>query len=165
MLATVVLTGGLLSLVAIYTQGVLLMSASQMDVIAKQKATEAIESVFSARDTRVLTWALIRNVSNGGIFLNGPQALYTECTTNPTNDGIANTADDAACPQDSIVDPGPDGMLATGDDQVMTLSSFTREVEITDVAPNLRRVRVIVRYRASHMQRQYVLTTFFSSFA
>ena len=162
MLAIIVLTSGLLSLAAVFTEGVALMSVSQMDVIAKQKATEAIESVFAARDTRVLTWARIRNVSEGGIFLNGPQPLHTECAA---NDGIANTADDAACPRDSIVDPGPDGLLATSDDRFMPLTSFTRELEILDVGPNLRRIRVIVHYRASRFARDYVLITFFSSFA
>jgi type II secretory pathway pseudopilin PulG len=165
MLATVILMGGMLGLAAVFTQGVVLMSVSQTDVIAKQKAMAAIESVFTARDTRVLTWAQVRNAANGGIFLDGPQPLYAECTTNPPNDGMANTADDSACPADSIVNPGPDGLLATGDDRVMPLMNFTREVEITDAAPNLRRVRVIVRYKASRLEREYVLTTFVSSFA
>jgi hypothetical protein len=78
---------------------------------------------------------------------------------------MANTADDAQCSLDSIVHPGPDGLLGTGDDELVPLSNFTREVEILDVAPSLRRIRVIVSYRATRLAREYVLTTFISSFA
>jgi hypothetical protein len=164
-IAIVILMFGILTLSAVFTQGMVFMSVSQADVIAKQKATEAIEGVFTARDTRVLTWAQIRNVSNGGVFLDGPQRLYSPCTTNPPNDGLANTADDTLCPLDSIVLPGPDGILGTADDQIMPLLDFTREIEIRDVAPFLRQIRVIIRYRASRLTRQYILTTYVSSFA
>ena len=45
------------------------------------------------------------------------------------------------------------------------LDSFTREIDITDIAPNLRQIRVIVRYQIGHLARQYELVAFISSFA
>jgi len=167
MFATLALSGGLLTLAAVFTQGLFLMSVAQTDMIAKQKATEALESIFSGRDNGVLTWNSLRNVADGGVFLNGPQTMYTDCATvapNPPNDGVVNTADDSLCPQDSIVDPGPDGQLGTADDRIVQLSAFTREIQVTDAAPNLRMIRVIMTYRAAQLQRQYALTTFISSF-
>jgi len=105
--------------------------------------------------------------ADGGVFLDGPQNMYTICTSAPANDGLVNTADDQRCAMESIVTPGPDGILGTADDQTVRLDFMTREIEIRDVAgdPNLRRIRIIMRYRAGRLTRTYTLTTFISSFA
>src|ERR1700730_18825642 len=71
-----VLTVGLMGAAAVITTGMQKVSTSPYDLIATQKAAEAIETVFSARDSHVLTWAQLRNVigSQGtqrGIFLDG----------------------------------------------------------------------------------------------
>jgi prepilin-type N-terminal cleavage/methylation domain-containing protein len=158
MISLIILGGGLLALAAAFSQGMILMATSHYHQIAKEKASEAIESVTAARDTRIITWARIRNVSNGGIFLNGPQPLRARGL-----DGLVNTADDGAV--ESGVLPGPDNILGTGDDITAPLSGFTREVEITDLAPNLRQIRVIVIYQVGHLSRQYQLVSYISSFA
>lgn len=136
---------------------------SQGQLIASQRAAEAAESVFKSRDTRLLTWTQIRNVqggtgADGGVFLDGGQSIR-----DPGPDGLINTADDGALAE--TVTPGPDGLLGTGDDVRTPLTGFTREVEIRDIAPNLRRLRVIVTYRSAMGQRQFVLTTYVSAFA
>jgi hypothetical protein len=158
MIAIVIMGGGLLALASAFSQGMVLMTTSHDHQIAKEKAAEAVESVFTSRDTRVITWTRIRNVSNGGVFLNGPQPLRAS-----GRDGLVNTADDGAAETEVL--SGRDGVLSTGDDQVNSLTRFTREIEIRDIAPNLRRIRVIVRYRIGHLNRQYELVTFISSFA
>ncbi|MBZ5498305.1 MAG: prepilin-type N-terminal cleavage/methylation domain-containing protein [Acidobacteriia bacterium] len=158
MIATIILGGGLLALATAFAQGMVSMSTSHYHQIAKEKASEAIESVFTSRDTRTIIWARIRNVNNGGIFLDGPQPLLT-----PGPDGLANTTDDG--PAQTEILPGPDGVLGTGDDIVFLLNSFTREMVITDLAPNLRQIRVIVRYQIGHLSRQYQLIAYISSFA
>src|SRR5207237_1216924 len=96
--------------------------SSPGDLTATQKATEAVESVFSARDSHALTWAQIRNVkgvsgSDGGVFLDDPQSLKL-----PGADGIAGTVDDGAV--ESVVYPGHDQQLGTSDDITVTLSGF-----------------------------------------
>jgi hypothetical protein len=158
LLGTLILGGGLLSLALAFSQGMVIMSTSHYQEIAKQKASEAVESVTSARDTRVITWAQIRNVSSGGVFLDGPQSLR-----DPGADGLVNTADDGAMEREIL--PGPDGVLGTGDDLVFQLKSFTREIRITDLAPNLRRILVLVTYTVGGLTRTYQLITYISSFA
>jgi hypothetical protein len=139
------------------------LTASQDEFIASQRATEAVETVFKARDNRVLTWAQIRNVAghsgtDGGVFLDGARDVR-----DPGADGLTNTADDG---QTAVVmKPGPDGLLGTPDDQATPLFGFTREVEIRNVTTTLRQIRVIVRYRSSNGPRQYILTTFLSIYA
>jgi prepilin-type N-terminal cleavage/methylation domain-containing protein len=158
MIAMVILGGGLLALASAFARGMILMSTSHYHEIAKEKASEAIESVTSSRDTRVITWAQINNVANGGVFLDGPQPLRAEGA-----DGLVNTADDGALETETL--PGPDGVLGTGDDIVASLSAFTREIRITTIGPNLRQVLVIVTYQMGRVTRQYQLTTYISSFA
>ena len=156
--AIIILSGGLLALASAFAQGMVIMGTSHYHQIAKEKASEAIESVFTSRDTRTITWARIRNVSAGGIFLDGEQSLRTQGV-----DGLLNTSDDGA-PETEIL-PGEDGLLGTADDRVFPLDNFTREIEIRDIGPNLRRIRIIVRYRIGAVDRQFQLTTFISSFA
>lgn len=160
--AIAVLAFGVLSLAAVLANGIAFMSMTQEDFIAQQKANEAVESVFTARDTKVVTWAQIENVANGGIFLDGVQPLL-----DPGPDGMVNTADDVAANPDVIVGPGPDGILGTGDDQIIPLSNFTREIKITDYPgnPNLKQIQVIMRYTAGRFNRTYTLTTYISSFS
>ena len=64
-----------------------------------------------------------------------------------------------------IIKPGPDGLLGTDDDTRTPLVDVTREIEIRDISPSLRQLRVVVRYRTATGRRQYVLTTFLSSYA
>ena len=158
LMAAVILAGGLLALGYGLSQGMIISSTSHYHQIAKEKASEAIESVNTSRDTHIIAWNQIRNVDNGGIFLDGPQPL---CGRGP--DGLVNTADDGAAETETL--SGKDGILGTGDDVVNSLSAFTRQILITDLAPNLRQIRVIVRYRIGHLTRQYEVISYISSFA
>ena len=42
---------------------------------------------------------------------------------------------------------------------------MTREIEIRDVSPTLRQIRVIVKYQSDGAEREYVLTTYVSAYA
>ncbi len=158
LIAAVIMSGGLLALATAFAQGMILMSTSHYHQVAKEKASEAIESVFTSRDTRTILWNQVRNVGNGGIFLNGPQPLRSQGP-----DGLINTADDGTVEQETL--PGPDGVLGTDDDINLALNTFTREIEIRDIGPNLRQIRVVIRYQIGHLARDYQLTAFISSFA
>jgi prepilin-type N-terminal cleavage/methylation domain-containing protein len=158
----------LLSVGALGLAGAISLSARQLvgsqdQLLASQRAAEAIETVFKARDNRVLTWSQIRNVNggsgaDGGIFLDGPRPVR-----DPGGDGIVNTADDGAVAE--VLLPGPDGLLGTNDDEHRALFGFTREIEIRDINPTLRQIRVIVTYRSAQGVRSFVLTTLLSSYA
>lgn len=175
LLALGVLTVGMLGAAGVLTQGMEKLASSPGDVVATQKAAEAVEAVFSARDSHKLTWAQIRNVNgasgyDGGIFLDGPQSLKKA-----GDDGLVNTADDGAV--ESSVLPGPDQLLGTSDDSTVTLDNFTREIQIQDVPnepPNcgtvtapctLRSIKVIITFRSGSTKRTYTLTTYISNYA
>jgi prepilin-type N-terminal cleavage/methylation domain-containing protein len=168
LIAMAIMTVGLMGLLQVFVLGMAHMASSSADVLAREKAREAVESVHAARDTRVVTWAQIRNVAGGGgggIFLDGPQMLRG--IPGNDGDGLVNTADDAALPLQAVVAPGPDGILGNSDDVRTPLRNFTREIEIRDIAgqPSLRQVRVIIRYQVANLNRTYTLTTFVSSFS
>jgi type II secretory pathway pseudopilin PulG len=153
---------GVLALAGVIAHGAHSLSGSQDQLIAGQRAAEAAESVFKARDTRVLTWAQIRNVAgagaDNGVFLDGPRDVR-----DPGPDGLCNTADDGALVE--VITPGVDGLLGTPDDVARPLWGFRREIEIRDINANLRQLRVIVTYNTSRGPTQYILTTFLSSYA
>ncbi len=126
MIAIVVLTVGVMSLVGVMAVGLQTVGASSNMLIAREKAREAVESVHSARDTGELAWGKVRNVSDGGVFLNGMKDVKV-----PGNDGLINTADDGAI--EVVKTPGPDGILGNSDDVSTPLlpTEFQREVLIT----------------------------------
>lgn len=153
-----ILTFGLLALGMALLRGALHASTSSSNLMARAKAAEAVETVFVARDTRILTWAQIRNVEDGGVFLSGALPLRT---TGP--DGLVNTADDGQI--EVLTEPGADGIIGTADDPRRALTEFTRQIEITDSGPNLRQIRVVVQFQVGALTRRYELVTLISSFA
>ena len=165
MIALAILATGLLATAQVMAFTLGMASDSGADLMARQKATEAIESVFTARDTRTITWARIRNVvgesgSDGGVFKDGKQPLKVGGA-----DGLVNTADDGNV--EATMLPGPDALLGTGDDVASPLSKFQREIQITNVPgnPNLRRIKVTITYRSEQRTREFVIDTLISSFA
>lgn len=164
LIALGIMTVGLLSLAQVMARGMNMITSSPIDLIAKEKAVSGVESVFAARDTRVLTWAQIRNVTGGnggGIFLDGAQPIKVAGL-----DGLINTTDDGAL--EGLTSPGPDGQLGTTDDVFIPLPMMTREIEIRELSPvntQLRQIRVIVRYQIGPVVRDYILSTFISSFS
>jgi prepilin-type N-terminal cleavage/methylation domain-containing protein len=173
MVALSILMVGLLGLAQVFYYGLAIAGTSSAQLIAREKAREAIESVHTARDTRVITWAQIRNenapdcatwptttATGGGAFVNGELDLLA---AGP--DGLVQTADDDG----EEMTPGPDNTLGTADD--IPLAGFTREISICDVTGNnnLRQIVVTIRYPGSTAfgmaRRAYTLTTFISSFS
>ena len=152
------MTTGLLSVAGIFSYGMLALNAGDELLIAKEKATEGIESVFMSRDILKITWSQVRNQAAGGVFLNGEQGVR-----HPGPDGLVNTADDGSV--EVIIQPGNDGLAGTADDETVAMTGYSREIEITDLNPNLRQIRVIVRYTHGDSQREYELLTYISAFA
>ncbi len=160
MISMCILSGGLLALATAFAQGMIIMSSSHYHQIAKEKASEAIESVFTSRDTRTISWTQIRNQGNNGVFLDGPQPLRGHGP-----DGLVNTNDDKNQPCEGEITPGPDGNIGTADDATVPLDGFTREIRIADLSLNLRQITVIVTYHVGSLVRQYELVAYISSFA
>jgi prepilin-type N-terminal cleavage/methylation domain-containing protein len=169
MISIVILSFGILSLAVVYSQGIYYANMTQIDYIAEKKAEEAVETIFTARDTGVLDWAQILNVagtsgSDGGVFLDGPQPLL-----DPGPDGLVGTADDDASNPDSVITgPGPDNVLGTADDQKINLNPWmTRTIAIVPVngEPNLRQITVTITYKTGNLNRTYTLISYISAFA
>jgi prepilin-type N-terminal cleavage/methylation domain-containing protein len=166
MIAVSILAGGLLAIAVVFLQGSVQLKGSEFDVLAREKAAEAIESVFAARDSRTIPWDDIRNEDavddnpGGGVFKNGALSL-----TRPGADGLVNTEDDDPLVLESLVQPGVDGRLGTEDDVIQPLTQFTREVVIRDVTQSLRELQVIIRYDIGGEIREYVISTLISSYA
>jgi prepilin-type N-terminal cleavage/methylation domain-containing protein len=166
MFAVVILAVGLLSLLGLFGQAVAAMKFSQEDLIAKQKAREALEGVYSARNSTSLTFDQIQNISNGGIFKDGFQSLFL-----PGANGVVGTAQDSTT-LDRVVLPGPDGQLNTADDVIMPLTNLQRQVLIepvlnpdTSVNSDLRHITVTVRVSSPGRGiRDYVVAGYVSRF-
>jgi Tfp pilus assembly protein PilV len=156
------LTVAVLGMAGVFVQGMQKAYSSPDELLASQKASEAIESVISARDTHTLAWAQLRNVSDGGIFLNGQQPLYTQGV-----DGIVDTADDGGAAHEiqSVVFPGPDQQMHTADDKTYTLDKFQRQIVISDINDDLRSITVTITYKSGASTRTYTLTAYMSTFA
>ena len=147
MIAMGILTVGVLGVAAVLAAGVQNLSSSPGDVVVTQKAAQAIEAVFAARDSHKLTWAQIRNVDgedgDDGIFLDDAVKLYL---AGP--DGLVNTLDDSD-EVETVTLPGKDGTLETEDDLTIPLSQYTRQITIRDVpgtSGQLRSILVTMTY-------------------
>src|SRR5262249_31680216 len=117
MVSMVILTIGSIGLLGVFGLAVKASQTSQQDMIARQLASEAIESIYTARNSSELAWSQIANISNGGIFTDGYTSI--KCAG---ADGISGTADDASCLTSSgatcpsggvrcLTEPGPDGIV------------------------------------------------------
>jgi prepilin-type N-terminal cleavage/methylation domain-containing protein len=181
MIAMAILAAGLLSLAGVFVLGLKHLSSSSAALIAREKAREAVESVHTARDMRVVRWCQIYNVSSArGSNCNGqPSAVFRDGMQplrNAGPDGLVNTADDVGV--EEAVSPGPDNILGNQDDVRTPLVNYRREIEITEIItngvpnPNLRRLRVRIRFGNMIVnpqngqlepERVYELMTFISS--
>jgi type II secretory pathway pseudopilin PulG len=162
-----IVTVAVLGLAGVMAAGMRDLNSSPSHVIAAQKAAQAVEAVYAARDSHKLTWDRIKNVHGGtgsddGVFLDGPQAVHS---SGP--DGLVNTADDGSAVETTSF-PGPDGMLGTTDDRILALDGYSREVNIRDV-PNesgqLRSITVTIGYPTGSGRQTYTLTTLISAYA
>jgi prepilin-type N-terminal cleavage/methylation domain-containing protein len=176
MIAIAIMSIGILTVLAAFATAVGATQNAQESLIARQKTLEAMESIYTARNTQQITFSQIANFPSG-IFTSGPTQLLAA-----GNDGLVNTTDDTPFPAnlpctagpECIVLPGPDGILGTADDQAMSLANFTREIKISKVFeadgvtinPNLKQVTVTVTYTTgtSSVPRSYTVNALVSAF-
>jgi prepilin-type N-terminal cleavage/methylation domain-containing protein len=163
-----VLTVGLVSLLGVFGLAMASTQTSQQDMIAKQLANEALESIVTARNTSQVSWAQVQNVANGGIFLDGTNPIYLAGA-----DGIVGTADDAVAGEQTLTEPGPDGIFGTADDVQIPLTGYQRTILISpvldsngNVVATLRGVNITLKYTTSQakLPKTYVLSSFISQY-
>jgi prepilin-type N-terminal cleavage/methylation domain-containing protein len=183
MIAMVILSVGMCAVLASFGLAITATESAQEDLIARQKAMDALESIYTARNSQQLPFTAIQNVANGGIFLAGPQPLLcsgpvygivgVQGDTSP-----CTTASGAACPNGGVecmVLPGPDGVLGSGADQTLSLANFSRTIAFNTVNlpvaqggginANLIGVTVTVTYtKPNWPARNYVVSGLISNY-
>lgn len=177
MIAIAIMSIGIVTLLAAFGTAVATTQNAQANLIARQKALQAMESIYTARNTQQITFAQIGNIASGGIFTTGATQLLA---AGP--DGLVNTADDVAYPAtgpcaagpECLVMPGPDGILGNPDDTAMSLANFTRQIAINPVLeadgvtvdPNLKQIVVTVSYTTgiSSVRRSYTINALISAY-
>lgn len=163
LIAIVVLMIGLLAVLATFAMAIGNTTSVQLDSVARQKATEALESIFTARQTSQIAFDKIQNVGNGnGIFVPGFTAM-----TDPGPDGLDGTGDDV--PSAMLRLPGPSGVITNTSppDVLVNLGNFQRQIAITNLAgnPNVRQITVTVRYPVPQgWQKSYQVQALISSY-
>jgi prepilin-type N-terminal cleavage/methylation domain-containing protein len=162
-ISTAILTVGLVALLAVFAVAVSSTQSIQLDTIARQRASQALESIFTARASAQITFNQIQNAGGGGpgIFLSGMLPL-----TDPGPDGLEDTIDDV--PPASIILPGPTGSVAGANPSTNTISlaNFQRQVQINNTNDaSLRQIIVTVQYLgANGKPRTYSVQALISSY-
>lgn len=169
MMSMLILTIGLLAVLASLGVAMTGTQISEYDMLARQAASEAMESIFNARDTSQIGFAAIANTPAPGIFVTGSTQLLC---AGP--DGIIGTADDTTCVAangttcavECLSEPGPDGILGTADDVIIPLTNYTRTITITQLSQTLDSVTITVTYLVpnSGHTRTYTLVEEISSY-
>lgn len=160
-----VLTVGLVSMLGVFATAMAATQTAQQDMIAKQLAQQAMETIYTARETANITWDQIQNVGGAGspgIFRTGLQSIKQVGT-----DGIMDTINDGASLPQSMTLPGPDGIVGTSDDVTMGLNNYQRSIAIANTpSADLRSVTITVQYTTprSKFPKTYVLSGFISQY-
>jgi len=167
MISAVIMVIGLLALMALFAKALSAVQSSQDDQIAKQKSRETLESIYAARNDGIISFNDIQNAPNG-IFPSGFNKMYL-----PGANGVPGTTSDTNI-LDRVILPGKDGIVQTapnssspsGDDVLVPLSNFQRQIDITPVKdqnnnnnPFLAKITVTIRVNPGSMyQRDYQTT-------
>jgi prepilin-type N-terminal cleavage/methylation domain-containing protein len=168
-----VLTIGLVAMLGVFATAMAATQTAQQDMIAKQLAQQAMETIYTARETANLSWDQIQNVGGAGtpgIFRTGLQPIKQTGT-----DGIYGTINDGGSSQQTMTLPGPDGIVQTasgatvpaGDDVIIPLSNYQRSIAITNTpSADLRQITITMRYYTpqNKFPKQYVLSGFISQY-
>ena len=146
-IAMIILTVGLLGLAASIGYAVTVSNRGRNLTNTKLLAVSLLEQMETLRNTEQLTFGQIANagaVDNTGATWNfaGFPTGYNPISVNPGPDGIFGTDDD-------MINPGPDNTYGTGDDftdPTWGIAGYSREIVITNLNTNLKRIQVTVRY-------------------
>jgi Tfp pilus assembly protein PilV len=174
-IAMVILLIGVLGAAGALMVNVVRSYETEKQVVAKQMALSAVESVFSAREIArpdgVKGWDQIGNVGsnpvngvNQGLFLTGWCPIREE--SGP--DGVAGTSDDACAANMSC----PSATGPVNDSPV--ISGYERKIVITDLQDperpsppysiSRRRVDVTVRYQINQLFRSQTVSTIVTNY-
>lgn len=150
--AMMILTIGLLGLAASIGYAVTVSNRGRNLTNSKLLVVSILEQMEKLRNTESgtieeLTFGQVANVGqvdNTGAARSFPgfPTEFQPVSINPGPDGIFGTADD-------LVNPGPDNVYGTSDDFTdasWALTGYSRQIQITNLNANLKRIQVTLRY-------------------
>lgn len=140
--AMLILMIGLLGLASALSFSLAVSNRGRNVTNTKLLIASVLEQMETLRNTKQLTFCQIANASPNGL----------NCPTDP---GAPVFNGFPTGPQDVSINPGPDGIYGTGDDLLDTtgngsyftnpalaVKGYTREIEITNLSPTLKRIKV-----------------------
>jgi len=145
--AMLILTVGLLGLAASIGYAVTVSNKGRNLTNTKLLVVSLLEQMETLRNTEQLTFGQIANqgsVDNTGApktFIGFPTA-FQSLSINPGPDGIFGTSDD-------LISPGLDNIYGTSDDTIdstWAVPGYQRQISITNLSTNLKRIQVTLRY-------------------
>jgi type IV pilus modification protein PilV len=172
-LAILILTIGLIALAGGLVAGVTLPQRARQQEIAKQLATETMESIIFAKEA---TPAGFTSFDSIGYTTDTPPGRFISQATNANiskmlsagPDGVYGTCDDGQPPGAIVdcgstglganmrtldLDPGPDGKYSTSaDNKTISLTNFSRKITITNLTPtpvSAKQIQVDVTFLTS----------------
>jgi len=145
--AILILTVGLLSVEASVGYAISVSNKGRSLTNTKLLAVSLLEQMETLRNTQRLTFGQIANVgsvdnTDASQPFAGFPVGFQPISINPGPDGIWGTSDD-------LINPGADNTYGTGDDftdPTWGVSGYSREIVITNLSTNLKRIQVTVRY-------------------
>ena len=145
--AMLILTIGLLGLAASIGYAVTVSNKGRNLTNSKLLVVSLLEQMETLRNTEQLTYGQIANqgqVDNSGATrtFGGFPTVFQPLSINPGPDGIFGTGDD-------LISPGPDNVYGTTDDTIdntWAVPGYQRQISITNLSANLKRIQVTVRY-------------------
>lgn len=147
-ISMLVLTVGLLSVAAAIGYAITVSNKGRNVTNSKLLVVSMLEQVETLRNTRQLTFGQIANagqpIDNAGAPRDFPgfPTGFLPVTTNPGPDGIFGTNDD---------------LTTVGGEPSVVVGGYTRQVSITSLNTNLKRIQVTLRYPdAGGQMRQLV---------
>lgn len=168
-IALVILTVGILTVLAAISFSWRLIQESEKATFSKEQARSTMETIFSVRDLKLYDtagpvdeealWRMIqvKRANNGGVFLDE----WNPIRENPGIDGIYGTADDA-CPGNGNCTVG----AYVNNSKI--LDGYEQKVEIADINENgvvrKRLITVRIRYMVGSQMREMSESTIMATF-
>jgi prepilin-type N-terminal cleavage/methylation domain-containing protein len=142
-----ILTIGLLAVASSIGYALMVSNGSRNVTNSKLLIVSMLEQMETLRNTGELTFGQIANVGQvddtGGVrSFAGFRSDFAPVSMTPGPDGIFGTDDD-------LMDPGADGIYGTQDDVLkpsLARPGVTRQILITQLGPQLKRIQVTLRY-------------------
>jgi prepilin-type N-terminal cleavage/methylation domain-containing protein len=146
-IAMMIMLIGLLGMAEAISYGLMVSNSGRNVTNTKLLVVSVLEQMETLRNTKELTFGQISNtgqVDDTGstrAFAGFPTG-FTSVSINPGPDGVFGTADD-------LIDAGPDQTYGTSDDftnQALVRPGFQRQIRITSLSSDLKKIEVTLRY-------------------